>query len=110
MTDMNNLLSGKKKLITMILGIVSGLAIAFGLDQTEISAIAGAVVAVGSVISYMVAEGRIDVERIKTAADAVNDAIDIMEGVDASEPLPKTVLGFTDATEGDESDEQAESN
>lgn len=107
---MNNLLSGKKKLITMILGIVSGLAIAFGLDQTEISAIAGAVVAVGSVISYMVAEGRIDVERIKTAADAVNDALDIFEDVDVSEPLPKTVLGFTDATEGDESDEQAESN
>ena len=106
---MNNLLSGKKKLITMILGIVSGLAIAFGLDQTEISAIAGAVVAVGSVISYMVAEGRIDVERIKTAADAVNDALDIVEGLDASELLPKTVLGFTDTTEGDESDEQTES-
>ena len=105
---MNNLLSGKKKLITMILGIVSGLAIAFGLDQSEISAIAGAVVAVGSVISYMVAEGRIDVERIKTAADAVNDVIDIWEDVDDDDL--DTLLGFTDTTEGDESDEQAESN
>lgn len=93
---MNNLLSGKKKLITMILGIVSGLAIAFGLDQSEVSAVAGAVVAIGSVISYMVAEGRIDVERIKTAADAVNDVIDIMDLDDL-------------LTEGVESDEQAES-
>ena len=101
---MNNMLSGKKKLITMILGIVSGLAIAFGLDQSEISAVAGAVVAVGSVISYMIAEGRIDVERIKTAADAVNDVIDIIDGDDLDE-----LLGLID-TEGDESDEQAESN
>ena len=93
---MNNLLSGKKKLITMILGIVSGLAIAFGLDQSEVSAVAGAVVAVSSVISYMVAEGRIDVERIKTAADAVNDVIDIMDLDDL-------------LAEGVESDEQAES-
>lgn len=106
---MNNLLSGKKKIITMILGIVSGLAIAFGLDQSEVSAVAGAVVAVGSVISYMLAEGRIDVERIKTAADAVNNALEVVEGLDAPELNPKTVLGFTDTTEGDESDEQTES-
>lgn len=104
---MNNLLSGKKKLITMILGIVSGLAIAFGLEQSEVSAVAGAVVAVGSVISYMIAEGRIDVERIKTAADAVNDVFDIM---DMDDLLTDTEPGFSDTTEGDESDEQAESN
>lgn len=107
---MNNLLSGKKKLITMILGVVSGLAIAFGLDQSEISAIAGAVVSVFSVVSYMWAEGRIDVERIKTAAEAVNEVIGIMEGADADAQLPKPVIRFTDTTEGDESDEQAESN
>lgn len=85
MTDMNTLLSGKKKLITMILGVVSGLAIAFGLDQSEISAVAGAVVSVLSVVSYMWAEGRIDVERIKTAADAMNDVIELMDGVEIDE-------------------------
>ena len=82
---MNTLLSGKKKLITMILGVVSGLAIAFGLDQSEISAVAGAVVSVLSVVSYMWAEGRIDVERIKTAADAMNDVIELMDGVEIDE-------------------------
>lgn len=70
-------LSGKKKIITMILGVVSGLAIAFGLDQTEITAVAGAVVSAASVVGYLIAEGRIDVERIKNAADAVNGVIDI---------------------------------
>lgn len=100
---MNDFLSGNKKIITMILGIVSGLAISFGLDQSEVSAVAGAVVAVGSVISYMVAEGRIDVERIRNAADAVNDVIDIMD-------LDDLLDEFTDDVEGGEPDEQAESN
>ena len=77
---MANWLSGKKKILTMILGVVSGLAFAFGLDQGEISTIAGAIVSVFSVVSYLIAEGRIDVERIKTAAEAVNDAVDVMTG------------------------------
>ena len=76
---MNNLLSGKKKVMTMILGIVSGLAIAFGIDQGDVSTISGAVVAVSSVVGYLIAEGRIDVERIKNAADQVNDAIDVVK-------------------------------
>lgn len=94
---MNNFLSGKKKLITMILGIVSGIAIAFGLDQTEVTTIAGAVVSVISVASYLFAEGRIDVERIKTAAESVNDALEIIEGVE-----PVIVKGFSEdgETEG----------
>ena len=75
---MTNWLSGKKKIITMILGLISGLAIVFGLDQGEISTIAGAVVSVISVAGYLAAEGKIDIERIKAAAEAVNDAVDIM--------------------------------
>lgn len=102
---MNNILSGKKKIITMILGIVSGLAIAFGLDQSEISAVAGAVVAVGSVISYMWTEGRIDVERIKNAADAVNDVMGIMDGINEDD-FAKPVMGFSlDSDEGGEDEE-----
>ena len=54
-------LSGKKKIITMILGVISGLAIVFGLDQGEISTIAGAVVSVISVGGYLIAEGKIEV-------------------------------------------------
>lgn len=73
---MTNFLSGKKKILTMILGVVSGLLIAFGLEPTEVNVIAGAVVAVGSAVSYLLVEGKIDVERIKNAAIAVNDAIE----------------------------------
>lgn len=76
---MNNFLSGKKKILTMILGIISGLAIAFGIDQGDVSTISGAVVAVASVVGYLIAEGRIDVERIQNAAESVNDALDVID-------------------------------
>lgn len=86
---MTNFLSGKKKIMTMILGIISGLAIVFGVDQSAVSTISGAVVAVSSVVGYLIAEGRIDVERIKNAAEAVNDAIDFVDDL-------ITVKGFVD--------------
>ena len=81
---MTNFLSGKKKILTMILGIVSGLAMAFGLEQTEVNVISGAVVAVASVISYLMVEGKIDVERLRNAAIAVNDMFDYI-----GEPEPE---------------------
>lgn len=68
---MNNFLSGKKKILTMIFGVISGLSIVFGLDQSEIGTIAGAVVMLGSVISYIVAEGRIDIARITNALEVL---------------------------------------
>lgn len=73
-----NWLSGKKKIITMILGVLSGLAVVFGVDQGEVSTIAGAVVSIGSVIGYLIAEGRIDVARITSSAEALNDALDLL--------------------------------
>ena len=91
---MVNWLSGKKKIITMILGVISGLAIAFGLDQGEISTIAGAVVSVISVGGYLLAEGKIDVERIKNAAEDVNEVIELIDEM-------KPVTGFQDAGDAD---------
>lgn len=95
-------LSGKKKILTMLLGLISGLAIAFGLDQGEISTIAGAVVSVFSVGGYLIAEGKIDVERIKNAAETVNDAVDVLNDT-------VVVHGFTvedsdDVEDGDDAE------
>lgn len=80
MDKLTSLLSGKKKILTMILGVVSGLSIVFGLDQGDVNIIAGAVVAVSSVVGYIATEGRIDLERIKAAAESVNDVIDSFKG------------------------------
>ena len=93
---MTNFLSGKKKIITMILGVVSGIAIAFGIDMNEVSTIAGAVVSLMSVVSYLIAEGKIDVERIR------NTAIDIGEAVEVIQPgvIVKGLGSENEDTEG----------
>lgn len=82
---MTNFLSGKKKILTMILGVVSGLLIAFGLDWSEISVVAGAVVSAASAVSYLLVEGKIDVERIKRAAEDIDAVLDYISGDDEAE-------------------------
>ncbi len=98
---MTNFLSGKKKILTMILGIVSGLAMIFGLEQTDVNVISGAIVAVGSVISYLMVEGKIDVERIKHAADAINDVfeyIGVPEGLIDPDEVNEETAGQDEET------------
>lgn len=68
-----------RKLWAAIVGIISGLALIFGLDQDIITTVSGAVVAVGSVVSYIIAEGRIDAERVKAAAQKTQDTIDVLQ-------------------------------
>ena len=48
-----------------------GLAMVFGLDEGTVSAVAGAVVSVASVITYIITEGRVDAESVKKALDQV---------------------------------------
>ncbi len=93
---MTNFLSGKKKILTMILGIVSGLAMIFGLEQTEVNVISGAIVAAGSVISYLMVEGKIDVERLRNAAIAVNDVFDY---IGEAEPEKENIEDMPDVPE-----------
>ena len=79
MNKAKTFLQGKKKILTAILGVLSGLAISFGLDQSEVNTIAGALVSIVSVAGYLIAEGKIDVERIKNAAEDVNAAIEVLD-------------------------------
>lgn len=68
-----------RKMWAAIVGIISGLALVFGLDQDIISTISGAVVAIGSVVAYIVSEGKVDCERLKNAVDKTKDAIDVIK-------------------------------
>ena len=54
-----------RKLWAAIAGIVTGLAMVFGLDEGTISTVAGAVVSAASVLTYIMAEGRVDAESVK---------------------------------------------
>ena len=55
------------KLWAALAGIVTGLAMVFGLDESIISTVAGTVTAIASVVAYIITEGKIDVEGIKAA-------------------------------------------
>lgn len=63
-----------RKLWAAIAGVVTGLAMVFGLDESVISSVAGAVVSVASVITYIVTEGKIDAAAVKTAVEDIQVA------------------------------------
>lgn len=49
-----------RKLWAAVAGVVAGLAMVFGLDSGYISDVAGAVVSVASLVTYIVTEGKVD--------------------------------------------------
>lgn len=65
-----------RKLWAALAGIVTGLAMVFGLDENTISTVAGAVVSVASVVAYIMAEGKVDAESVKKAVEGVQDAVE----------------------------------
>ena len=92
-------LQGKKKFLTALLGILLGFSVIFGIDQGEVSTVAGAFVSAFSVVGYLIAEGKIDVERIKAAAEQVNEVLEIVDlpakdgGNGEPSPSPEDVDG-----------------
>ena len=56
-----------RKLWAAIAGVVTGLAMVFKLDESIISSVAGAVVSMASVVSYIITEGKVDAESVKKA-------------------------------------------
>lgn len=72
-----------RKLWAAVVGMVMGLAMVFGLDETTASTVAGAVVSVASVVTYIVTEGRVDAAAVGEAAGKVQEAIDAVTGEEA---------------------------
>ena len=68
-----------RKLWAAVAGLVTGLAMVFGLDENVISTVAGAVVSVASVITYIVTEGKVDAEGVKNAVVNVQDALEAVK-------------------------------
>ncbi|MEG2097443.1 MAG: hypothetical protein RRY65_04675, partial [Pseudoflavonifractor sp.] len=67
-----------------VAGVVTGLAMVFGLDEGTISTVAGAVVSVASVITYIITEGRVDATAVKNAVEDVQDATTALTGEDGA--------------------------
>ena len=68
-----------RKLWAAVAGLVAGLAMIFGLDETVVTTVSGAVVSIASVITYIVTEGRVDAEGVKVAVESVQDAVEVIK-------------------------------
>lgn len=64
-----------RKLWAAAAGIVTGLAMVFGLDENTISTVAGAVVSAASIVAYIMGEAKAD------AAGATNGMFDALKEV-----------------------------
>lgn len=68
-----------RKLWAAVAGIVTGVAMVFGLDEGTINTVAGAVVAVASVLTYIITEGKVDAAAVKKAVEGVQDAVEAVK-------------------------------
>ena len=71
-----------RKLWMAIAGVVTGVAMALGVEGTEITSIAGGVIAVISAVIYIITEGKVDAERVKNAIEGAQDVVDTIQGGD----------------------------
>ena len=65
-----------RKFLTAVTGVITGLAMAFGVDEGAVSVIAGAVMSIVSVITYIYTEGKIDAAAVQQTFDKIQDAIE----------------------------------
>ena len=68
-----------RKLWLAIAGVATGIAMALGVEATDVSTVAGAITALVSVVTYIVTEGKVDAESVKNTIEITGDAIDLLE-------------------------------
>jgi len=88
-----------RKLWAAVAGIVTGLAMVFGLDENTISTVAGAVVPVASVLTYIITEGKIDAEGVKKAVEDTQKAVEAVSDADVL-AIARGELGYTESPQG----------
>ena len=68
-----------RKLWAAVAGVITGLAMVFGLDENVITGVAGAVVSLASIVTYIVTEGKVDAAAVKGAVEDVKQAVEVLE-------------------------------
>ena len=58
-----------RKFLAALAGVATGLAMVFGVDETTISTVAGAVTTVASVVSSIMSEGMVDAAAVGAGKD-----------------------------------------
>ena len=69
-----------RKLLAAVIGVLMGVAMIFGVDPNVAETVSGALLAVVSVVTYIVTEGKIDAAAVGDAAQKVQDAVDAVAG------------------------------
>ena len=84
---MNTLLNKLKsrKFWAAIVGVITGVAMVFGLDDNIINVVAGAVTALTSVVIYIVTEGRNDyagiIAKVRENIEPVKDGVEVIKEI-----------------------------
>ena len=68
-----------RKLWVAIGGIATGIALALGVEGSDISTVAGAVTALVSAITYIIVEGKVDAESVKNTVVNVQNAVEVIK-------------------------------
>lgn len=68
-----------RKLWVAVIGIATGIVMYFGVSTEEITKVSGAVVSVISTVFYIIAEGKVDVERLRNSIKSLEDAEDSLK-------------------------------
>ena len=71
-----------RKLWMAIAGIATGISMVLGVDSTEITSVAGGVVALISCVAYIITEGKIDAEGVKNTIIEIQEAVDTIQDGD----------------------------
>ena len=82
-----------RKFWLAIAGVATGVAMALGVDATEISSVAGAVVALFSCVTFIMVEGKIDAEAVKIAVESTQEAVTVIQE-EPAEHHETVVTGF----------------
>ena len=69
-----------RKLWMALAGIATGIAVALGVESSDVATVTGAITALVSAVTYIIAEGKVDAESVKNAVTATQDALDVLEG------------------------------
>ena len=67
-----------RKLWMAIAGVATGIAMALGVDSSDIATVAGAITALVSVVTYIVTEGKVDAEGVKNAVIEIQNAAEVI--------------------------------
>ena len=67
-----------RKLWMAIAGVATGIAMALGVDSSDIATIAGAFTALVSVVTYIITEGKVDAEGVKNTVIEIQNAAEVI--------------------------------